>query len=412
MQEQFSRVLKHLRASFNKLKFKMDGRKSRVVKSLFFGAIYASALAFFAFQVKDVCIKYVKHKTTISTSQMTMDEIAIPIVTICSGYKPSLRVKNMHILLARDIEKPSLFKRSTYKLRKDFYIVIGLDSDFFELNEGQNVLSFDSGSTIEAEVMEFTTMSSSGLCYAIKIKHSLRTTNDYISLYMYHSQNVTGPDAESEFTAVISNQTRKFAAFYNDWQGFKGIRVGLKKRSKTVVDLYQSILIQLEEKGVCQAYDEGSRPQCQMEKLFHAARSEILEKCSRPCIVPALESGLVQNDTFKPKWDYCQTYEESTCVFENSFAVYDREVQACKQSCFDVDIHGEIVLAPFKDDAAHLVIYFESMTVKVHEELLLFDLSSFIGNIGGSLGLFIGFSYLDFATKITNTFIRLLSMRK
>ncbi len=98
-------------------------------------------------------------------------------------------------------------------------------------------------------------------------------------------------------------------------------------------------------------------------------------------------------------------------MFDKVFEALD-----CRQSCFEmVEFNGNIQSGPhgaYGADVAVLTIYFESMTEQVNEELLLFDLPSFVGNIGGSLGLFIGFSYLDFATKITNGLVDMISRKK
>ena len=106
------------------------------------------------------------------------------------------------------------------------------------------------------------------------------------------------------------------------------------------------------------------------------------------------------------RWNYCPTVNDSKCVANSIFSViYDTQVMlACPHSCFEVEFKANVQLNQINYDAS-LMIYFESMTEKVHEELLLFDLSSFIGNFGGSLGLFIGFSYLDFATSLTSKLI-------
>ena len=73
---------------------------------------------------------------------------------------------------------------------------------------------------------------------------------------------------------------------------------------------------------------------------------------------------------------------------------------------------GKIHYSSVNRKYAALSVHLESMTEQVYEELLLFDLSSFIGNIGGSLGLFIGFSYLDFATKLTDSLVDFLIKKK
>ena len=39
---------------------------------------------------------------------------------------------------------------------------------------------------------------------------------------------------------------------------------------------------------------------------------------------------------------------------------------------------------------------FPSTIIKVHNEYLIYDMTGLIGSIGGSLGLFVGFSFRDF----------------
>ncbi len=59
-------------------------------------------------------------------------------------------------------------------------------------------------------------------------------------------------------------------------------------------------------------------------------------------------------------------------------------------------------------NAVVLSLFLDSDDVTIHEEVLLFDFPTFVGSVGGSLGLFLGFSFSDFASyiidKIFNTF--------
>ena len=46
-----------------------------------------------------------------------------------------------------------------------------------------------------------------------------------------------------------------------------------------------------------------------------------------------------------------------------------------------------------------------SMDIEFHDEFLVFDWPTFIGTAGGSLGLFIGFSYTGFMGLLLDNFI-------
>ena len=51
-------------------------------------------------------------------------------------------------------------------------------------------------------------------------------------------------------------------------------------------------------------------------------------------------------------------------------------------------------------------ISFSTMDTEIHNEMLIFDLATFIGTAGGSLGLFIGFSFTGFVWQMLNFFMK------
>ena len=53
-----------------------------------------------------------------------------------------------------------------------------------------------------------------------------------------------------------------------------------------------------------------------------------------------------------------------------------------------------------RTNSSGLTIAFSSMSLTVKEESILYPFSSLFGDIGGSLGLFIGFSLLTFGETI------------
>ena len=51
-------------------------------------------------------------------------------------------------------------------------------------------------------------------------------------------------------------------------------------------------------------------------------------------------------------------------------------------------------------------INYNSLDVETQDEVLIQELYNFIGTVGGSLGLFIGFSYTGFVGKLLDYFIK------
>ena len=55
------------------------------------------------------------------------------------------------------------------------------------------------------------------------------------------------------------------------------------------------------------------------------------------------------------------------------------------------------------DEQELLFFYaFESMTKQIREEHVIYDIFGMIGSLGGSLSLFIGFSFFDYGCKLVN----------
>ena len=49
---------------------------------------------------------------------------------------------------------------------------------------------------------------------------------------------------------------------------------------------------------------------------------------------------------------------------------------------------------------------YSTMNIEIHEEYKVQDIYNFIGTVGGSLGLFIGFSYTGFVGNLLDYIIR------
>ncbi len=54
----------------------------------------------------------------------------------------------------------------------------------------------------------------------------------------------------------------------------------------------------------------------------------------------------------------------------------------------------------FTENHTEIYFYWENLDVLVEEEYLLMDFNAIVSAVGGSLGLFLGFSCLDFLLKM------------
>ena len=80
----------------------------------------------------------------------------------------------------------------------------------------------------------------------------------------------------------------------------------------------------------------------------------------------------------------------------------------CSKACTTFEYSGTIVTHPevFNNSrSTGLGFWFNGENeMVVSEEYLIYEITGVIGSIGGTLGLFIGFSFLDISTKLINIF--------
>ncbi len=95
-------------------------------------------------------------------------------------------------------------------------------------------------------------------------------------------------------------------------------------------------------------------------------------------------------------------YEYQTMVYKALDALSTYEKAACLPECEQITYaatHRNILMADNRKEVT-VSLAFASMEVEVQEEVLIFDFNAILSAVGGSLGLFIGFSFLDFLSYI------------
>ena len=161
----------------------------------------------------------------------------------------------------------------------------------------------------------------------------------------------------------------------------------------------------------CKNYLEGedSYTKCQLKNLI---------KCFVK-IGPSMNCTCVPKNTFWSIlelypiniWDECKTnMEYSRCGVTMDTCSYNL-TSNCQPACEKVEYTGQLIefhgyQYPNENEMA-LQITFNTMDTEIHTEVLQFDLANFIGNVGGSFGLFIGFSLTGFVGQVLDYFIRI-----
>ena len=111
-----------------------------------------------------------------------------------------------------------------------------------------------------------------------------------------------------------------------------------------------------------------------------------------------------------PFWDVCKTDSEfKICQKILKDCYWLKTIRdACPLSCQKTVYKAEKMIAegtPTMSNTKIFGIGYATMDVEEHNEVWILDTPLFIGTVGGSLGLFIGFSYTGFFGQILDYFV-------
>ena len=134
-------------------------------------------------------------------------------------------------------------------------------------------------------------------------------------------------------------------------------------------------------------------------ECFGSLLAAILEECHTKCNVFSL-----------PSLPICKSEDERKCLNSKAFDLWNYIIEnsICKKNCKSTEYHSDIVY----DGSIHN--YFENGTIgfgyrfetpettTVYNEYLIYDTPHMIGLIGGTLGMFIGFSFMKIFSSIIN----------
>ena len=124
--------------------------------------------------------------------------------------------------------------------------------------------------------------------------------------------------------------------------------------------------------------------------------------CEKPCI-PVLYKNygeLYNTDSNGTLLPVCKIGADNKCMATNGFLTNLKiGSRKCVTSCLIKEYNGvvyEKINTNLESDTIKWGIRIPSIDIKVQEEYLIYDFIGFVGTVGGTLGLFVGFSFYDF----------------
>ena len=344
--------------------------------------IYLGLIIFFVkYFLLDATNNFFEGKTTMSTSSYHVDSLDFPTVTICPN--PGFNPVKMSVL---GLENEKYFWMNSNKIPSNISVWGLYENLSFNVNTDFQ-LKFENirGKPFDYNFTEIATVN--GMCYQLT-SHAKITDhgsyNDIIGLKLSKG-SIRGIKLLDIY--LTSNQSwhgvvDDYWPLNNDPSAFK-----VARGRSLVVYLAQS------ENDYKTGNDDVN--EC-IAKAIEAT------DCSRKCF-PVIYNFL--NETFHA----CESMEEVNCIVEKSNLKQYRQCYVTKRSA-QYKIRTSDVAASNKNWFEFQLIM-QSNLIKKNEEVYLTSIEDYIGTVGGTLGMAVGFSTFSYVTFCLETLFKVLENR-
>ena len=355
-----TQLAKHCMASMS------PKRKWIFIKFIIFAILSINFIIFYMYQQLD---DFIKDRTTITTRFSQSQSIELPTITFCMSPAQKTSVATAFGFQTFDDWQTTEIPGTTIDQRIQNLSYI-LNQDFqLNLSEVRLKVGINEVDGSKYEVKPIFTWSE-GICYKIQPKFEL--TENRIPwkarFEITFTDKLKKIDIPKEATVFLTSNTSWHGIVAETWPQFRPTEINLDLSNKEYLKyvLLSRTTQMIFQQGVASTED-----------CFWA---EVLKtKCPKKCIVYFEE---------KPK---CQTIEEWQCIKSQwSNDVWTKclyKTRALKFRAKDSDVQSYTT-----GQSSKVWIEMYSMSEEIEEEVDVITLSGLIGSLGGSLGLFFGFS--------------------
>ena len=362
----------------------------------------------FLAQVWDACIKYAnKSKTVVFETLEGPEHLAWPMIGVCpkKGYKEE-EMKELGLeehqwnlanfedsqgrYLAPENKEQILdwHQRTTYATGE---ILEKLDV-YRPKSAGTNLIK---GGKLNQESLKKEKVSVSsipsiayGNCALLKFSTALETSYDVLILVLRDL-----PGGVKIYTSADGSETAGFPLrlFMSEVRA-----VDLKYRSQRGISLKKSLTVQDPVTTGCQM---GLSFREEAKCINEEARMAMLLSANDPscsyCYHPLLEYWVPKNVSV------CGSFHDASCTHKAIISsLYDKS--PCPDPCSmeSVSFYTDDEIQDDSNVTSLYLVYQSPQVVEVRRERLLYDFGTILGSVGGSLGLFLGFSFLDVSNRM------------
>ena len=245
-----------------------------------------------------------------------------------------------------------------------------------------------------------------GLCYAIipSNKFKLRI-DEYMVLYATYEKKV---EKKQKATVYFTSEEDRYGLLTYDLGRMTPFKISPDAGIAVGVNLKKLIWSKLESKGNCNHYTKDQS----FMKCMLRNQVECFKWGNHHCKCIPENTHKTHFQLFPiSSWNVCTNDKEYQCGFQEMLSCYFNKIvtEVCPLSCEKEVYQGQKMYfnrLPVDANTMLIEMKYSTMNIQMHEEYEIQDIYSFIGTVGGSLGLFIGFSYTGCLEKVWNYVLR------
>ena len=350
------------------------------------------------FFMVDCFKKFANESTYFEVSSKEKQHVESPTLTFCfgPGYKQDVMDKyNLSILklmysndTTENLEE--LYDALSYHIGEDFNItMMEQKMGLVHINSLEDVHIDFHNSSLDIKIDPILT--GMGLCYKLALSTN-KVGYFYIMFEMNFSENIQSLPDILEMT--ITSETNSYGIIWGVWSEGKELRIETPFGAKTtpVIQLNMKKIEFLEQTSNCN--EQKSYYECYASELFQQNHTT---SCPNLCVPYFLKdfTNLIQGNA---SLNICKKSEDQSCMLYGPFNFVTRNSYgkcpvSCNQAIYDGSVRNIYYPQQIRANQAHWTLVFSSLNILEEKETLAFGVVEMVGYVGGTLGLFIGFSF-------------------
>ena len=369
--------------------------------------------------------KYVEGRSSMTESMVHIEEPGEPLPTfsICAEpefdtefMKNELKVPPNLFLFTSILGQvsgltsfPTNLSTDGNQTLEDLWNQTTIKPDIFAINETHIVDDEVVGNSSDVELFDPINSLWYGRCSSIVLKQPRKANERLVMIFAFLGESTLPDDL---VLLIHESPGARFSLVPGDFpsKGTKEERIKLGELKILGITKEVKNLKTQRDEGKCKDYDpEDSQAKCYLEQVLMAKmkNESIIEDCknaTKICLIPQAKD--IINILGDHDLDQCTTKNEYDCMIDLLKTDPDLRNEVCPNPCTEITyITISKSLPQDMPRWAILMMYYKSNYYSLLEEYLVFDFSAILVALGGSLGLFLGFSFFQCAIAMINNVI-------